>query len=368
MFVNSQEEKLLPEVSLVFPPLVTTNFGNYYPSTAILSGYLKAHGFYTKQTDLNEDFALFLLQPERLEEMAKGVFELDEVLKEDALPCVAARLLIKNRDKLFDDLGRHQFQEKALAPTHLLKSIAEVYQTDLDFSELERPDFYNTPVASFYEKFYEWSGYVENLSQHIHTIGISVPLGLQLIPALILARHIKSRLPDITLVFGGPTLSLMSKYKLDQLLRCTTQVDAVIRFEGEVALLSVVEQCRNSTWEPTTIPNLSFFTENSVRHNDPISGPKLNLLPYGDYDKELLARLSEPEIGIIQARGCYWGKCAYCDYVQLYEGSPSYRTSTVNRFIEEMKYQIKLHGHNRFAIITESIPPPICLQNEQSDY
>ena len=70
MFANSQEEKLLPEVSLVFSPLVTTNFGDYYPSTAVLSSCLKAHGFYTKQTDLNEDFALYLLQPERPKEMA----------------------------------------------------------------------------------------------------------------------------------------------------------------------------------------------------------------------------------------------------------------------------------------------------------
>ncbi len=61
-----------PEITLVFPPLVETNFGCYYPSTAVLAGFLATKNISVSQHDLNEQFAVYLLQSERLESMSKG--------------------------------------------------------------------------------------------------------------------------------------------------------------------------------------------------------------------------------------------------------------------------------------------------------
>jgi hypothetical protein len=71
----------------------------------------------------------------------------------------------------------------------------------------------------------------------------------------------------------------------------------------------------------------------------------------------ILSRLADPEIDIIQARGCYWGECTYCDFVELYDGSPAYRTRTPKRFVDEMEYLFERHGVRRFGVITEAIPP-----------
>jgi hypothetical protein len=99
-----------------------------------------------------------------------------------------------------------------------------------------------------------------------------------------------------------------------------------------------------------------------IAHCPPQAGPRLDTLPFGKYEPRILRRLSDPSVSIIQARGCYWGKCTYCDYVELYDGSPPYRTRTPQRFVEEMEAQIKEHGVRRFSIITESLPPSFARQ------
>ena len=51
----------MPVVSLIFPPLVWSAFDSVYPSTAVLSAFLRQHGIATTQDDLNDEFASFLI-------------------------------------------------------------------------------------------------------------------------------------------------------------------------------------------------------------------------------------------------------------------------------------------------------------------
>ncbi|MBP5971640.1 radical SAM protein [Brasilonema sp. CT11] len=309
------------------------------------------------QADLNEKFARYLLQVEMLNKFAEGNF-LDSIqLPTEAIPCLSARLIHRHRQLLFDEHGRDKFRANALGPAHLLMNVAQMYHIVFDAVTIQQPGFYDTSAACFYLDFYQWSGYLESLPPKVHTVGISVPMGPQLVPALVLARHIKSQRPDLTVIFGGPTLSLMNLKDLDRLLTTVKDIDAVVRFDGELPLLRLVEQRQHQKWEPTKVPAVSSFFNGEVHHVPPEPGPDIKLLPYGDYDEEIMGALADPEIGVIQARGCYWGKCAYCDYVELYKGSSPYRTQLVDRLVEEMEYQIRIHGRNQFAIISESIPP-----------
>ena len=57
----SAEQTEKTDLWLAFPPLVETNFGSFYPSTAVLAAYLERQGLRTVQDDLNEEFALWLL-------------------------------------------------------------------------------------------------------------------------------------------------------------------------------------------------------------------------------------------------------------------------------------------------------------------
>jgi hypothetical protein len=330
----------MPDVSLIFPPLVTTNFGQYYPSLAVLAAALHEAGRSVDQLDLNEGFVDRLLRSDHLAEVGAGRL-LGEPVAAGSDAAVAARLLRSRLDALYDRQGRHRFGGSAPDTMRLLTMLVS-----------ER--FGRSAQARFYDAFAD-----QALTGRpgAALVGITVPMGPQLAPAVVLARVLRRHYPAARIVLGGPAISLMDPLDLATLLTGVTEIDAAVRFDGEKPLLELIRQALSGDWRPEEIGGVSACTAAGVVHVPPAAGLPLGLLPFGRYDEALLARLHDPEIGIVQARGCYWGKCSYCDFVELYDGSPRYRTRTPALLVDEMQAQTGRHGVRRFAIVTESLPP-----------
>ncbi len=343
----------MPDVTLIFPPLVTTNFGQYYPSLAVLAAALHEAGRSVDQLDLNESFVDRLLRADHLAEVGAGRL-LGEPVAAGSDAAVAARLLRSRLDNLYDRQGRHRFGGSAPDTMRLLTMLAEAYRVDLPVADLVSERFGGSPQARFYDAFAD-----QALTGRpgAALIGITVPMGPQLAPAVVLARVLRRHHPAARIVLGGPAISLMDPLDLATLLTGVSEIDAAVRFDGEKPLLALTRQALAGDWRPDEIGGVSARTAAGVVHVPPVAGLPLGLLPFGRYDEALLARLHDPEIGIVQARGCYWGKCSYCDFVELYDGSPRYRTRTPALLVEEMQAQTDRHGVRRFAIVTESLPP-----------
>src|SRR5581483_5834377 len=133
--MSSTPETKMPTVALIFPPLVTTNFGNYFPSTAVLAAYLSTRGITAKQIDLNEDFMDYLLRPEHLRKVSTGITLDGREISLAAMEAVAARILGRAGNLLFDPQGRHLSIETPNSPLHLLTILAEPYRLDLAVHE-----------------------------------------------------------------------------------------------------------------------------------------------------------------------------------------------------------------------------------------
>ncbi|MFC1865525.1 B12-binding domain-containing radical SAM protein [Chloroflexota bacterium] len=353
----SEKSTFTPEVALVYPPLVDANFGSYYPSTAVLAGYLAAKGIDSIQTDLNEDFAAYILKPESLKSMADGVFAKNLTLSKSSMPTVAARLLIRYGHLLINEQGEHLFREDVSDLAYLLGILAEPYRIDVPLSDIAKKEFYDQPEAGVYRTFFESSGYAEALPASVNTVGISISVGLQLVPALILARHLKALRKDLVIILGGPVVSLMAVDDIEKILACNATVDVIVRSEGEKPLEALLKQRRAGSWDPGSVTGVSCHKGADIIHRPPGAGLVLDSIPYAEYDAQLMSRLNKPDIGIVQSRGCYWGKCAYCDYIELYKGNPEFRTRKADNFLDEMEYQIEKHGVHQFSVITEAIAP-----------
>ncbi|WP_386175096.1 B12-binding domain-containing radical SAM protein [Sulfitobacter sp. R86518] len=351
-------------VAIFFPPIVSSGFGAYYPSLAVLSGHLTAWGHKVQQFDLNTEAAEYLLAPEHLERLGQGYF-FDESDKGDdtaAMPSTAARLIQKNRALLYSDNGGIQFAERASAPGYLLSALSQPFQFDETVPETLAVLSEQGVLVRWYSAFYKSLNLTERIATDVALIGISVPMGPQLLPALILCLHLKRLRPKAKVIFGGPTMSLMQDEALALLLDQCREVDAVVRYDGEGPIAMLADQALSEDWEPTKVPGTSALVRERVRHLPPAPGPKLAEIPFADYDPALVRRLEKPELGIIQTRGCYWGRCAYCDFVELYEGSPKYRGRSANSFVAEVEAQISKHKTRKFSLITEAIPPSFALR------
>jgi hypothetical protein len=345
-----------PAVCLIFPPLVQSSFGQYYASLPTLAAFLSASGLGTQQIDLNEEFALCLLDREHLETLASYRTMTGERLSDDSCEPIAAAWLRDHRSSLFDSAGRHAFNANT-PPTRLLAAVAQPYLVDPPRKELQGPGVLRTSIAAVYRRLFEGTRIVERIAQSAALIGISVPMGPQLLPTLVLADLLKSAHPDKRIVVGGPTLSLMPDDEVETFLAHHPYLDAAIKFDGELPLLELAHQARDGRWEPQRVAGVTAKNGQTVSTCPPRPGLHPNQLPHLLYDEQILGRLADPELSVLQARGCYWGKCAYCDYVQLYDGSPPYRGRSPVSLVEEIRAQLARYSVHRFTFITESIPP-----------
>jgi DNA repair photolyase len=345
-----------PDACLVFPPLVVGSIGSYYPSLAVLASYLLHSGRSAWQVDLNEDFAAYLLADGRLSRCAAGDFGDGATHAVDSPERIAARWLdARDPDALVAPDGRHLFGA-AGRNREAMMVFADAYSIDPDAGVLAASPNAD-PRAQVYEDFFAGHPLLDRLPASVRLLGISVPMGPQLLPTLLYARMATERRPDLRVVVGGATMSLLNDDDLAALLLANPAIDAVVRYDGELPLAALVEQAAAGEWTPERVPGVSAVCGREVRHMPPGIGLHPNQLPHSLYDAGLLERLVEPDLSITQARGCYWGKCAYCDFIELYEGSPRYRGRRPESFVAELEHQVATHGTRSFVFITEALPP-----------
>ncbi|MFG3287127.1 B12-binding domain-containing radical SAM protein [Streptomyces sp. NPDC048111] len=353
-------------VTLIFPPLIESNFGSFFPSTAVLAAFLEENGIGCSQEDLNEEFALFLLEDACLDRLAGG--QVDGVA-EDSLVAAAARWAAKNRNRLIDAQGRHCFGTDRYGAdsksAYAMELIARPFSLDPGPEVLRAVGTGRHPQDAF-EQFYAQSGITGRIAEDTALIGISVPMGPQLEPALMLAALLRESHPQAKIVLGGPTLSLMEPDDLAILLRHHPAVDCVVRFDGEHPLLTLARRAVDGAFSPAGIPGVSYRHEDDVVHAAPAPGPNINKLPPPAYPAEAIDRLADPTLAITQARGCYWGKCDYCDFIELYDGSAPFRGRHPNNFVDEIQGLVEKFGARRFKFITESIPPAFARRMSQA--
>ena len=154
----------------------------------------------------------------------------------------------------------------------------------------------------------------DNLMEEIHTfqpriVGFTVT-NWDVLESVRLAGKIRSVLPDLTVIFGGPQPSLCPIETVQY-----PGVDTVVRGEGEMTILELVEalEKRGSLSE---IAGLAYRDSNGqpVLTDDRPLIENISQLPWPAYELfDLLAyqAAGEMRLGITSTRGCPYG-CTFC--------------------------------------------------------
>ena len=344
----------MTQVVLVFPPLVETNFGHIYPSTAVLAAYLAPRGFPVVQVDLNTIFFDHIVSEEELVSSSEGVYRSCRPETVAAARWTRCRLGEGSLSRP-DMLTAHRRH-----PIHsVMRLLVKPYSVDPDQLVLDGSTS-DPHVDASYDRFF--TAHLDGIVQHSSAdtiFGLSVPMGPQLLPALRLASILRTALdgPRSRIVLGGPALSLLGTDDLTRLLENNPAVDCIVRFDGEIPLHALAEQLVSGEWTPERVPGTSSWREKRAYHSEPVGGPTLNSLPTPLYSAELVASAPDARLGVIQARGCYWGKCDYCDFVEVYKGSPAYRSRSAELVVDDIRRLAEQTGIRRYRVITEAIPP-----------
>ncbi|PRP94819.1 B12-binding domain-containing radical SAM protein [Enhygromyxa salina] len=186
-------------------------------------------------------------------------------------------------------------------------------------------------------------------------VGFSIPFSAQLLPALLIARALAEQLPDAHLCFGGPVVSLLDQRFVEGLLGFEF-LDSVVINEGERVVCQMLERLRVDEREMAGIDNVVHRSPTGVELRRSPRSAALRLRKEDHFRYELPADQRESTVlSVLHSKGCYWGKCTFCDYINLSD-DPRYRPRSSDDVADDLAY-FRSRGFRQFDLITDALPP-----------
>lgn len=404
---------MAPSVLLLIPPL--TQLNTPYPSTAYLTGFLRARGYTVRQADLGIEVALALFSRAGLARVfsavralgdeapgeARQMLALERAYLETIEPVVA---FLQGRDSslapricqggFLPEGPRFASRSRLRAASNVdeAKHLATLYLEDLaDLVQATvAPQFalsrYAEHVGVSASRFDtvlealarppsltdEWT--LEALWRHVEAaapsvVGLTVPFPGNLYGAFRLAQALKARRPDLAIVLGGGYVNTELRRLSDP--RVFDYVDYVLLDDGERPWECLLEHLAGQR-DQRALKRTFVRVNGSVVWRDGAREPDVGMaeagtptydgLPLGRYLSILdtlnpMHRLwSDGHWNkLTVAHGCYWKQCTFCDvgldYIGRYEPTP------VQTLADRIEALITETGRRGFHFVDEAAPP-----------
>ena len=189
-------------------------------------------------------------------------------------------------------------------------------------------------------------------------VGVSIGTQMQLMAGLTFCKMIKNAFPDIHVTVGGNVITRLQEELPKKKEFFTDIFDSAILYEGEHALLWLLEALAGDR-EWTAVPNLMYRDHEEVKVNKEIYTEKTTALPLPDFDGLPLDSYFVPVriLPYLATRGCYWGKCTFCDHGQGY--FDQYRGKPASDVVREVKALKDKYHAEHFLFADESYPPAL---------
>lgn len=398
------------KILLLYPPQWTPN--SPYLALPLLAAQLKKHGYNTQVKDINIEFFNHILTRDNLQkcfDQAKDFFfafkaeilekypdaeenfqsfsfeEQTKLLKFKIISdfvlstdktndtingCENAVSVLKSKDKFYDPellFSAKKTIQEALKIASLPFAPNEMIYDNYFGNPLLKMDWKNidfqcknTDTNMFYDFFY--SKIEEIIKTESDLICISVPDLSQLIPAFTLSRILKERI-NKTVAIGGNYITQNKNDFLNHPEIFQEYCDCLMVGDGEKSVVELAEFIEGKR-SVENVSNLMYHNGEKAVCNPSATELDFQEVAYADFDDIDFSLYFSPEtvIPMQLSKGCYWGKCTFCDY---YYGQQCFDIKKIDSVIDEIKYFMDKYNVKHFLFIDEAIPPKY--YNELSD-
>ncbi|MER9845394.1 radical SAM protein [Mesorhizobium australicum] len=373
-----------PDVLLVSPPV--GNFAQVHPAICLLTAYLRSKGVMATQRDLaiecfhHYHSAEYLLA---LRDKVRSSAELDGRL-DGLTQSQAKNLAIQVRlTLLLDRVGRligsviEELRDPAILdrPVRLARALRTLKDAGRAITAAHPGQHFSFQEFRVEKGFDSW----ENLERAVTTpeanllldfvnltglpdaklLGLSVTYPDQLLPALCIARKWREMFPLRSIVFGGSYMTRMAQSFTSE-RRWFDFFDYLVVGDGEDALLSLAQLGGNGTAdELAKIPNLHFVANGSVQKSHRVARTKLDDLPIPMLEFDGIDHSSyvapHPIVALPISKGCYWGKCTFCNISN--QAEEPYRFRAVQNVIADIEALSAVVGTRYFDFCIDAYHP-----------
>jgi radical SAM superfamily enzyme YgiQ (UPF0313 family) len=189
-------------------------------------------------------------------------------------------------------------------------------------------------------------------------VGVSLGTQMQLQAGLTFCKMIKEAFPQIHITVGGNIVTRLQEELPKHELFFARVFDSAIMYEGEHALLWLLEALAGER-EMAKVPNLIYRDGGGIHINTEVYTEKTTALPLPDFDGFPLDSYFVPVriLPYLATRGCYWGRCTFCDHGQGY--FDQYRGMPAHEVVRQVKALKEKYHAEHFLFADESYPPAL---------
>ncbi|MBQ9246503.1 radical SAM protein [bacterium] len=393
--MDSKQKKML----LIFPPQWTPISPHFaIPS---LIGQIKSAGFIAEAMDLNIDFFNDVLTKENLEQSYLFAKQSLDELKNDLLSIYSPekkandynleeQIFLYRYNKLnkffqshsdylnyvpdsIDEAKNNLKTEKFYNPSVCIKSLNIIDKaleivslpftpTRIEFEGLQNPFFkfnYETIKYFVFHKqsniFYEYykTKINEILQKNADFIAISLNSSSQIIPGLTLTSMLK-KLTKAHINIGGNFFGRIAEGLKNHREFFEIFADSVSVEEGEGPIVEIAKFV-NGKLSIEKVHNLMYLKDGEVVFNEKMKPVKLNDMANMDVTDYCQEKYFAPKIVMPyqSSRGCYWGKCSFCDQ----DFGQNFNVKNTEKIINEFKEFKEKYNIDSFEFIDESVSP-----------
>ncbi|MGA1869656.1 MAG: B12-binding domain-containing radical SAM protein [bacterium] len=183
-------------------------------------------------------------------------------------------------------------------------------------------------------------------AEDIRLIGISTVFPGQLQPSYSLGYILRKALPKIHITIGGPAISqFLVRINPSDISSALGPFHSAVIFEGEKALLRLAYQIDKG--ERIT----GIIRGDLVSDLCNLPTPDFDGMPLGSYLSPSLVLPYDP------ARGCYWGKCAFCHYGLSTQRTAPYKERRVEQVVAHLAALAEKYSTRIFYFSVDTIAP-----------
>ncbi len=186
-------------------------------------------------------------------------------------------------------------------------------------------------------------------------IGLSVTDLSQIVPGLTLARLLKQK-TKAKICLGGNYIFKIAPDLKKQPAVFRDYCDYLLVGDGETAIVELAAAV-NGERPLCSVHSLVYaLPDGTVQTNETAPLLQLDSVAYPDFDTYDFSQYFSPELVIpVQlGKGCYWGKCTFCDF---YTGQQKFDIKSVRRAVDEVAFLSEKYHTPYFNFVDEAVPP-----------
>ncbi|WP_165448659.1 B12-binding domain-containing radical SAM protein [Rhizobium leguminosarum] len=322
-----------PNVSFVFPPFCESSFHGPHLAIPLLKAVLLQTGLHTLHFDLNIRIVRELTKKQNIKTLRGDV--------------TRSRFSEHEKTKILAALDHFQYTElddflnAGSGPLRtvlkFIKGIAFPHPSDL--VECLSTSYVRSEICNvLYGKFVR-----DIVASNPDIVCFTVAFSDQLSETIDLARRLRHLRPDTEIWLGGSQINLLHESQIERIVE-SRHFDRISIGNGEQTILRMLADFNTASNE-------------TLYHSGSMNFVEINKLPPAIFPSldEYIQPITLP---VLATKGCYWGKCTFCDFPQLSDlGGRAYIARSPENVLEEIIELQLNHRVDKINLISDAIPP-----------